>query len=180
MRSTTEQVGERNSHTDLVVTVGFAGTTKGYDYFVSHKYGFTIEPGSRAQVIVRGAQENVAIRSVRASTACDRLKRVALIQRTRADKEPEQTFTNYVHVSTPQEPKTMFIKITNQTLINGRELKHYSDHELLDLLRNTDTEIATLSQLDPIPKRFQKKIDELKASKAELLELLDSVEPKED
>ena len=176
MRSTTEQVGERNSHTDLVVTVGFAGTTKGYDYFASHEYGFTIEPGSRAQVIVRGAQENVAIRSVRASTACDRLKRVALIQRTRADKEPKQTFTKYVHVSTPQEPKTMNIKITNKAFVNGHDIKDFTDEAILTLLHGVDEEIATLSKLDPIPKRFQKKIDEIKAGKQALLDLLDRVD----
>lgn len=67
------RVGRRASPTDLVITVGFEGTAKEYDYFTSVA-GVNI--GDTFIVNVAGTLKYVTVRSVRMSSTSDRLKYV--------------------------------------------------------------------------------------------------------
>lgn len=165
MYSTYHNAGARANANDLVVTVQFQGTLKGYEYFANSGIK-GIEPGDIMTVFVHQQKKQVIVRYVRASNEYDRLKRVVCRER-RANGIAEPTNT------TKTETTAMSIKITNQTLVNGRELSEYSDGELLRLLRETRKQIDELKELDPIPKKFQKKIDELEQGRNALIALLD-------
>lgn len=149
-----------------VVTVRFPGSTKGYSYFSPRSF----EPDDTLVVIVMGERKRVQVTSVRTSDPGDRLKTIYGTFKIRSDMP-----------DTPRTPATttenaMNIKITNKTYVNGTDIKELNDGEILQMLRDADKQIATLSELTPVPKRFQKKIDELKAGKEALLNLLDEVD----
>lgn len=70
----------------------------------------------------------------------------------------------------PSEPEAM-IKI--ETYVNNTPLSALSDDAIIDIYARVDAEINKLSALNPTPKRIARRIEELKAQRAELTALLD-------
>lgn len=79
-------------------------------------------------------------------------------------------------IGNPQENSTMNIEITNATFINGTNVKDYTDSQLMGMMQQLDKDIAQLKAMEPLPKRFAKRLEKLEASKKALFELLDSAE----
>lgn len=79
-------------------------------------------------------------------------------------------------VDNSKENSTMNIEITNATFINGTNVKDYTDSQLMGMMQQLDKDIAQLKAMEPLPKRFAKRLEKLEASKQALFELLDSAE----
>lgn len=79
-------------------------------------------------------------------------------------------------VDKPKENSTMNIEITNATFINGTNVKDFTDSQLMGMMQQLDKDIAQLKAMEPLPKRFAKRLEKLEASKQALFELLDSAE----
>lgn len=79
-------------------------------------------------------------------------------------------------VDKPKENNTMNIEITNATFINGINVKDYTDSQLMGMMQQLDKDIAQLKAMEPLPKRFAKRLEKLETSKKALFELLDSAE----
>lgn len=79
-------------------------------------------------------------------------------------------------VDKPKENSTMNIEITNAAFINGTNVKDYTDSQLMGMMQQLDKDIAQLEAMEPLPKRFAKRLEKLEASKQALFELLDSQE----
>lgn len=79
-------------------------------------------------------------------------------------------------IDKPKENSTMNIEITNATFINGTNVKDYTDSQLMGMMQQLDKDIAQLKAMEPLPKRFAKRLEKLEASKQALFELLDSQE----
>lgn len=94
---------------------------------------------------------------------------------TRATHSPNVTFTIDL-IDSPKENSTMNIEITNATFINGTDVKNYTDSQLMGMMQQLDKDIAQLKAMEPLPKRFAKRLEKLEASKQALFELLDSAE----
>lgn len=75
-----------------------------------------------------------------------------------------------------KEHTTMNVDITNVTFINGTDVKNYTDSQLMGMMQQLDKDIAQLKTMEPLPKRFAKRLEKLEASKKALFELLDSLE----
>lgn len=171
--ATTTTCGQCPYERGVVITVHFQGSRKGYEYFwFNSPNAAPIEPGDKFIVVALEEKKEVTVHCVRPAAKLDRLK--CAYKRLGYRSKPTTEFVRY-NAPTTTETTTM-IKITNQTFINGREFKDYNDQELIRLMRETQKEIDTLSELQPIPKRFQKKIEELEAGRQQLVELLDKVD----
>lgn len=94
---------------------------------------------------------------------------------TRTTHSPNVTFTIDL-IDSPKENSTMNIEITNVTFINGTDVKNYTDSQLMDMMQKLDKDIAQLKAMEPLPKRFAKRLEKLEASKKALFDLLDSAE----
>lgn len=88
----------------------------------------------------------------------------------------ERLATRTAHTNKPTENTTMNIEITNATFINGTNVKDYTDSQLMGMMQQLDKDIAQLKAMEPLPKRFAKRLEKLEASKKALFELLDSAE----
>jgi len=75
-----------------------------------------------------------------------------------------------------KEHSTMNIEITNATFINGTNVKDFTDSQLMGMMQQLDKDIAQLKAMEPLPKRFAKRLEKLETSKQALFELLDSAE----
>lgn len=79
-----------------------------------------------------------------------------------------------------QEHEHMGIVIKDQTLINGRDIKEYSDTELYTLIAKEHAEIQRLEALPVRPKKLVRQIAERRVALLALVELIDKDEPAED
>ena len=84
--------------------------------------------------------------------------------------------TRTARTNKPTENTTMNIEITNATFINGTNVKDLTDSQLMGMMQQLDKDIAQLKAMEPLPKRFAKRLEKLEASKKALFELLDSAE----
>ena len=89
-------------------------------------------------------------------------------------RTPRTTDVNRVEPT--KENSTMNIEITNATFINGTNVKDYTDSQLMGMMQQLDKDIAQLKTMEPLPKRFAKRLEKLETSKQALFELLDSAE----
>lgn len=92
----------------------------------------------------------------------------------RRRKEPAET--DLCTTTQQKEEEVMELVIERKVFVNGRDLASMDNDYILALLQGAQDEIAKLSKLDPIPKRFQAEIDKLMAARKELIAILDEQE----
>lgn len=82
--------------------------------------------------------------------------------------------TNTVHPATTVSKESPMLDIQHKTYINGADITLMTDDRLFEIIRQTEIEIESLSQIKRKPKRLQSKIKQLYKGLDTLITLLDS------
>jgi hypothetical protein len=98
-------------------------------------------------------------------------------------QDPVQTLT----IREQGQPITMAantyprIVIKHLTLVNGKDVKDFSDAEIAETFTALDQAIKDIETMErPLPKRLTNRLEKLKADRKQLVEVLDALEPDAD
>ncbi len=92
-------------------------------------------------------------------------------------KCPDCDGRGWIKPTIKKETPAMGLKIEDKKFVNGHDIKDYTEAGLYELLAQSQAEIDQLAALPGNSKKIARKIEQLKAAQAELVELIDKDEP---